>query len=69
MLDVKIRDYTIRTLIDSDCIGNFIDFNTTSIMKLHVQRKKHPYTLYRFDDRPITDNGGKVIYETLPIPV
>ena len=36
-------------------------------MKLHVQKKKHPYRLYGFDDKSLAENEGIITYETLSL--
>ena len=38
-------------------------------MKLHVQKKKHLYRLYKFDNKPLAENEKIIIHETLPLPM
>ena len=36
-------------------------------MRIYVQKKKYPYRLYGFDDKPLTENEGMIIYKTLSL--
>ena len=55
--------------MDSEYTGNFLSRGVAAAIRIHVQKKKHLYRLYGFDDKPLAENEGIITYETLPLPM
>ena len=68
-MKAKLRGQEIGVLVDSGCTGNFLNGEVAAAMRIHVQKKRNPYRLYRFDDKPLAENEGMITYETLSLPM
>ena len=53
--------------MDSGCIGNFLSGEIVAAIIIHVQKKKHLYRLYGFNDKSLAENKRIIIYKTLPL--
>ena len=65
MLKVKIEKYKARILLNTNYLKNFLDESFIRRVKIYIQLKKHFYTLYEFNDRPVASNGDKVDKKTI----
>ena len=55
--------------MDSGYTGNFLNKRVAAAMRIHVQKKKHLYRLYGFDDKPLAENEEMITHKTLPLPM
>jgi hypothetical protein len=68
-VNVKIRGYWARVLIDSGCLGNFLSPVFREKCQIPYKNKIRGYTLYAFDNQPVRGNDGRVTEETVPLRV
>jgi Reverse transcriptase (RNA-dependent DNA polymerase)/Retroviral aspartyl protease len=63
----EVEGVKAKALLDSGCMGNYINPKWLRKHQIAERRKSNPYTLSTFDDQPAAYNEGWVTEETPPI--